>query len=200
MTSLFELERLDKSFFMSSTISVAKNLLGKYLIKNINGKYAGGMIVETEAYIGPYDDAAHSFGLKKTKKNEAMYEEGGTAYVYQIYGIHFCFNVVTNQKDKPEAVLIRAVQPDLGIDIMQNNRNKPINNLTNGPAKLCQALGIDLNYNKISLLSDKLFIAQKQNKQNFKIESSKRINIEYAKQYKDKLWRFYIKDNPFVSK
>ena len=185
---------------MSSTISVAKNLLGKYLIKNINGKYAGGMIVETEAYIGPYDDAAHSFGLKKTKKNEAMYEEGGTAYVYQIYGIHFCFNVVTNQKDKPEAVLIRAVQPDLGIDIMQNNRNKPINNLTNGPAKLCQALGIDLNYNKISLLSDKLFIAQKQNKQNFKIESSKRINIEYAKQYKDKLWRFYIKDNPFVSK
>jgi DNA-3-methyladenine glycosylase len=200
MIFLSELERLDKQFYLQNALDAARNLLGKYLIRKIDQSYAGGMIVETEAYLGPHDDAAHSYNFKKTKRNEAMYEEGGIAYVYKIYGIHFCLNVVTNKKDKPEAVLIRAIQPEIGIEMMQLNRQRVINNLTNGPAKLCQALGIDLRFNKKSLLGDDFFIAQSKSPKTIDIEASKRINIDYAAHFRNKLWRFYIKNNRFVSR
>ncbi len=199
MISSLELEKLDKDFYMNDAVSVAKNLLGKYLVKNTPEGFIGGIIVETEAYVGPQDDAAHSYNFKKTKRNEAMYEEGGTAYVYRIYGIHHCLNVVTNKKDMPQAVLIRAIEPAFGIDIMRKNRNKNVELLSNGPAKLCEALNIDLSYNKTSLLSDYLFIAKGANKA-VDIISTKRINIDYAKNYKDKKWRFIVKNSKFLSK
>lgn len=199
MISLLELEKLDKDFYMDSAVSVAKNLLGGYLLKNIDGKYTGGMIIETEAYMGEEDDAAHSYKLRKTKRNEAMYEEGGTVYVYMIYGMHYCLNVVTNKKNRPEAVLIRAIQPLFGIETMQKNRKTDIKNLTNGPAKLCKALNIDLKLNKKSFTSNNFFIAKSRKESYLDIVATKRINIDYAKQCRDKLWRFIIKDNPFVS-
>ncbi len=200
MISLSELERLEKEFYMQDTLIVAKELLGKYLVKKTKNGIIGGMIVETEAYIGPMDDAAHSFNFRKTKRNEAMYEEGGIAYVYQIYGMHHCLNVVTNKKDNPEAVLIRAIEPIFGIENMQKNRKTDIKNLTNGPAKLCKAMDIDKRYNKHSFLSDDFFIAQTQTQQQFEIGQTKRINIEYATNYKNKPWRFIIKNNPYVSR
>ncbi len=199
MISSLESERLDKGFYMKDAVSVAKNLLGKYLIKNTDKGFIGGMIVETEAYMGPQDDAAHSYNLRKTKRNEAMYEEGGAAYVYFIYGMHYCLNIVTNKRDIPQAVLIRAIEPRFGIDIMLKNRNTDLRNLTNGPAKLCGALNIDLSYNKISLLSDRLFITQGEEIKG-DVTSTKRINIEYAKGYKDKPWRFIVKNSKFLSK
>ncbi len=199
MISLSELEKLDKNFYMNSALFVAKNLLGKFLLKNIGDRYAGGMIVETEAYMGEQDDAAHSYKLKRTKRNEAMYEEGGNTYIYMIYGMHYCLNVVTNKKDRPEAVLIRAIQPLFGIEIMQQNRKTDIKNLTNGPAKLCKALNIDLKFNKKSLTSNDFFIAKDKKEPYLDIVATKRVNIDYAKQCKDKLWRFIIKNNPFVS-
>ncbi len=200
MISLLELEKLDKDFYIENALDVAKRLIGKYLIKNTPKGYIGGMIVETECYMGPEDDAAHSYNLKKTKRNEAMYEEGGISYVYQIYGMHYCLNVVTNQKNIPQAVLIRALEPVFGINIMKQNRNTDIKNLTNGPAKLCKALNIDLTYNKESFLKNRLFIAKaKKDNNQFDIVATKRINIKYAKHYKDKPWRFIIKNNMFVS-
>jgi len=199
MISSLESEKLDKDFYMKDAVSVAKNLLGKYLIKNTDEGYVGGMIVETEAYMGPKDDAAHSYNLKRTKRNEAMYEEGGVTYVYFIYGMYYCLNIVTNKPNIPQAVLIRAVEPKFGLNIMIGNRNTDLKNLTNGPAKLCRALDIDLSYNKVSLLSDKLFITQGEEVKN-KIVSTKRINIEYARNYKDKPWRFIVKNSKFLSR
>ncbi len=194
-----ESERLDKGFYMEDAVSVAKNLLGKYLIKNTDKGFIGGMIVETEAYMGPQDDAAHSYNLRKTKRNEAMYEEGGVAYVYFIYGMHYCLNVVTNKRNIPQAVLIRAIEPKFGIDTMIKNRNTDLKNLTNGPAKLCRALNIDLRCNKVSLLSDRLFITKGEEIKG-DIISTKRINIEYAENYKDKPWRFVVKNSKFLSR
>ncbi len=194
-----ESERLDKGFYMEDAVSVAKNLLGKYLIKNTDKGFIGGMIVETEAYMGPQDDAAHSYNLRKTKRNEAMYEEGGVAYVYFIYGMHYCLNVVTNKRNIPQAVLIRAIEPKFGIDTMIKNRNTDLKNLTNGPAKLCRALNIDLRCNKVSLLSDRLFITEGEEIKG-DIISTKRINIEYAENYKDKPWRFVVKNSKFLSR
>lgn len=199
MISLSELEKLDKEFYMNNALYVAKHLLGKYLIKNTPHGYIGGLIVETEAYMGPQDDAAHSYNLKRTKRNEAMYEEGGATYVYKIYGIHHCLNVVVNKKNVPQAVLIRAIEPLFGVEIMKSNRNTSVNNLTNGPAKMCKALNIDLNYNKTSILSDDLFIAKGENHR-LEIATTKRINIDYAEKFKNKPWRFIVKNNRFVSK
>ena len=200
MTSLSELEKLDRDFYLNDALYVAKSLIGKYLIRKIDGRYAGGIIVETECYIGPFDDAAHSYQFRKTKRNDAMYEEGGIAYVYQIYGMYYCLNVVAGGKNKPEAVLIRSIEPLIGIDIMKENRKKELKNLTNGPAKLCMALNIDIESNKQNLLSDELFIAKDKEKKHFEIVETKRININYAEKYKDKLWRFIMKNNMYVSR
>ncbi len=199
MISLSELEKLKKDFYMQNGLDTARNLLGKYLIRVDNDNVMGGIIVETEAYIGPYDDAAHSYNYIRTKRVEAMYEEGGIAYIYQIYGMHFCLNVVCSSKNNPQAVLIRAIEPKIGLEHMKKNRSVDINNLTNGPGKLSKALNIDLALNRKSFLSNELYIAKTDNNSKFEIASSKRINIEYAKRYKDKPWRFYIKNNPYVS-
>lgn len=132
-----------------------------------------------------------------------MFKPGGYAYIFLIYGMYNCLNVVTNERDKPEAVLIRGIEPINGIDIIKKNRNiksEKTADLTNGPGKLCEALAIGKELNGYDLISgDQLYIKDSDEKTNFEIVSSKRINIDYAEEYRDKHWRFYIKNNPFVS-
>ncbi len=200
---------LERNFYRRSSIQVSKELLGKLLVrKNDNGLLIG-KIVEVEAYMGTIDKAAHSYGGKITKRNKVMYGDAGYAYVYMIYGMYYCMNVVTSCINNPEAVLIRAVEPLYGLEDMSKFRygrefnaltKKEIINLTNGPGKLCKAMNINKENNEENLCSDELFIAEDPNRQDFDIVESKRINIDYAEEAKDFLWRFYIKDNPYVSK
>lgn len=200
------MERLQRSFFQRDTITVAKELLGKVLVHEIGGVKLGGKIVETEAYLGVEDKAAHSYGGRRTDRVEIMYGEAGFAYVFVIYGMHFCFNVVTREKGTPQAVLVRALQPCYSLDDISINRfNKTyeeltktqIKNLTNGPGKLCRALNINKSLNGEDLCGEVLYIED--NNDNFQIVTSRRVGIDYAEEYKDKPWRFYIADNPYVS-
>lgn len=200
------MDKLVRNFFERDTIVVAKELLGKILVHEVDGKKIAGKIVETEAYLGVEDKAAHSYGGRRTKRVEVMYGEAGFSYVFVIYGMHFCFNVVTREKGVPQAVLIRALEPCYGIDSICHNRfKKPyeeltktqIKNLTNGPGKLCSALSISKSLNGEDLCGETLYIEEGNNA--FEIVTSKRIGIDYAEEYKDKPWRFYIKDNANVS-
>lgn len=189
------MKKLNYNFFNRNTTKVAKELLGTFLVlKTSKGKLIG-KIVETEAY-HEKDPASHSFrGI--TPRNKPMFGPPGFAYVYFTYGMHYCFNVVTERTGKAGAVLIRAVEPISGIPIMQKNRKMlKLKNLTNGPAKLTQAFGIDKKFNEIDLIKNKLNIYTV-GKINFKIARSKRIGISTGA---NALLRFYIKDNPFVSK
>jgi len=189
-------KRLDRKFYNRSTLKVAKELLGKYLVIEKNEIYVSGKIVETEAYIGPDDPASHAYrGL--TPRNKVMFGEPGYAYVYLTYGMHHCLNFVTERKGFPAAVLIRALEPADGIEILRKRKKaKDLINLTNGPAKLCQALGIDRTLNGVDLCSDIIYVEDRGNKPT-KIVSTSRIGI---KEGKDKKWRFYIENNGFVSK
>jgi len=189
-------KRLNRKFYNRSTLKVAKELLGKHLVIEKDGNYVSGKIVETEAYIGPDDPASHAYrGL--TPRNKVMFGDPGYAYVYLTYGMHHCLNFVTERKGFPAAVLIRALEPADGIEIMKKRRKaKDLINLTNGPAKLCQALGIDRALNGADLCSDIIYVEDRGDKPT-KIVSTSRIGI---KEGKDKKWRFYIENNEFVSK
>jgi DNA-3-methyladenine glycosylase len=197
-TSNFDLsKKLNLDFYLQPTLKVAKNLLGKIVVRKIGKNILAGKIVETEAYIGENDPACHAFG-GMTPRNKIMYLQGGHAYVYFTYGMHYCFNVVTEREGFPSAVLIRAVEPIEGIELMKKFRQtKDIYNLTNGPAKFCQAFKIDKSLNGASLLGDEIFIIESNDNLNFKIGRSSRIGIKSAL---DKKWRFFIIGNPFVSK
>jgi DNA-3-methyladenine glycosylase len=182
-------KKLSREFYLRDTIVVAKDLLGKYLVYNRNGKTLIGMIVESEAYKGN-DPASHAYS-GKTERNSAMFMQGGHLYVYLTYGIHYCANVVTESEGYASAVLIRAVEPLEGIEVMKKNRKiLDINNLTSGPAKFCQAFGITTQQNKLDLTLDTIFCAESDIK-NFKINKSSRIGVTKAT---EKLWRFFIKD------
>jgi len=188
--------KLPKDFYLRSSIIVAKELLGKILVRKKGRKVYSGIIVETEAYTGRNDPAAHSFS-GKTNRNEVMFNEGGACYVYFTYGSHYCVNVVTEAKDIPHAVLLRGIEPIEGIGFMLKNRNTDNQyNLTNGPGKLTKAMEIDFSLNGESLEDDKIFIAEASAKNNLKIIKSKRIGIT---KNPDKLWRFYLDNNAFVS-
>lgn len=211
---MFKLKRLRPSFFSKDTFWLAKNLLGKYLARKDGKNTLIAKIVETEAYYGPKDKASHA-SRGKTERTKIMFDRPGLAYIYLVYGMYYCFNIVTESKDFPAAILIRAVEPIAGISQMQKNRhlNKKlivpmpnaqcqIPNLTNGPAKLCQALNIDKELNGHNLITSKLLYLAENPKEKIKssqIQSAKRVNIDYAGHYKHKLWRYYIKNNPFVS-
>ncbi|KNF09986.1 putative 3-methyladenine DNA glycosylase [Gottschalkia purinilytica] len=200
--------KLDRKFYNRDTIEVAKDLLGKLLVYQVDNKKLIGKIVETEAYMGPIDKAAHSYGGKRTPRVEVMYGKPGVAYIYLIYGMYNCFNVVTREEGRPEAVLVRALEPVEGLDEMALNRfkkpynelnKKQIKNLTNGPGKLCMAFNIDRSLNKEDLCENKIFIKKQEFEEKFDIIHSKRIGIDYAEEAKDYLWRFYIKGNEYVS-
>jgi DNA-3-methyladenine glycosylase (3mg) len=199
--------KLDREFYNRDTVLVAKELLGKILVHEINGQKLSAKIVEAEAYMGITDKAAHSYGGRRTSRVEIMYGKPGFSYVFIIYGMHYCFNTVTREEGTPQAVLIRAVEPIDGVDLMAHNRfKKPYNqlaksqikNLTNGPGKLCGALLIDKGQNGEDLCGDKLYIEEGDHKK-FNIISAKRVGIDYAEEAKDYPWRFYIEDNKYVS-
>lgn len=201
------MNKLNKSFYERDAIVVAKELIGKYLVHNYNGRKLVGKIVETEAYMGAKDKAAHSYNYRRTKRNEVMYGPAGHTYIYLIYGMYYCFNIVTNNSDNPQGVLIRALEPIAGIEEMAYNRYKQplsalkkaeVYNLTSGPGKLTQALQITKEHYGTNLLSDKIYVLNSNDK--YEIKTSPRINIDYAEEAIHYPWRFYIKGNNFVSK
>jgi DNA-3-methyladenine glycosylase len=202
-----KMKKLVREFFNRDSIVVAKDLLGKVLVHESGRQRISAMIVETEAYMGIVDKAAHSYGGRRTSRVEILYGEPGFSYIYMIYGMYYCFNIVTNEKDKPQAVLVRAVEPMEGIEFMSQNRyglsyslitKNQRRGLTNGPGKLCQALGLDRTYNGIDLCGDELYLEEGNSKE-FSIVSAKRIGIDYAEEAKDFLWRYYIENNEYVS-
>jgi DNA-3-methyladenine glycosylase len=195
--------KLPREFYTrSNVVTVARHLLGKLLVvPTSTGQRVSGIIVETEAYRGPQDRAAHSYGGRRTKRTETMYGIGGTAYVFFVYGMYNQFNVVTSAADSPHAVLIRAVEPVDGIELMRRRRRgQNDHNLTNGPGKLCIALGIDRRLDNADLLGNRVWLEQTANIPARKIASGPRVGIDYAEEWVEKPWRFWIRDNPFVSR
>ena len=186
-------------------VAIAKELLGKIIVTKFNGITTSGRIVETEAYIGITDKASHTFGGKRTARNEHMYAAAGTAYVYICYGVHHLFNVVTNEKNIPDAVLVRAVEPLQGINTMLKRTKKNIldNTLTKGPGNAAKALGISKDDSGLNLLGNKIFICEDKRVNDFLsddlIDSSKRIGVESAGAAALLPYRFYVKGNKFVS-
>ena len=189
--------KLTKKFFQRKTEIVAKELLGCFIFTNINNSLTGGKIVEVESYYGFDDPANHGF-RGKTSKNEVIFREGGYIYVYLNYGIHYLLNISTESENYPSSVFIRAIEPLYGIEIMKRRRGTDnISNLTNGPAKLTKALGIDISFNGLAIDSDKIFIQKKNNQFSFEIVKTYRIGISKGKNL---LRRFYIKNSKFISK
>ncbi len=194
---------LPLKFYQSDTSKVARELLGKRLCRVKDGKLTSGIIIETEAYLGLKDLACHSFGGKRTPRVESMYLPGGHAYVYFIYGIHFCFNVVTQNIKKPEAVLIRALWPVDGKEIMFERRKaKKEKDLCSGPGKLCQALAIGRECNMLLLNSSELWIEDDISFAKIKhhIQKSARVGIDYAGEAKDWPLRFFVDPKNLVAK
>ena len=192
-------KRLNREFFSRNTITVAKELIGKYLIRETENGTIVGEIIEVEAYLGTEDKACHSYNYKKTKRTKVMYEKPGTFYVYLIYGMYHCLNVITEPEAIPCAVLIRQVYPIDGIELMIENRKnrvgKNFKNLTDGPGKLCMAYNItkDEFNGKDSCVNDsKLFFAYNEKVFDKTIVALKRIGIDYAEEDKDKLLRFKL--------
>jgi DNA-3-methyladenine glycosylase len=196
--------KLPASFYQrNDVVAISRELLGKYLFTFIDGELTGGYIVETEAYNGIIDRASHSFGNRLTPRTQTMYLQGGIAYVYLCYGIHEMFNVVTSVEGQPHAILVRAIQPTDGIDIMLYRREmlavKP--NITSGPGSVAKALGISRKINGISLQSDTLWIEDRDiiiPEDN--IAAVPRVGVAYAKEDALLPYRFYIKGNTYVSK
>ena len=188
------------SFFAKDAKHVARSILGDYIVVKKGKTTLVGKIVETEAYLGIKDDASHSFKGKVTERNKILYNKGGIVYIYLIYGKLYCFNIVVSKKGDPQAVFIRALEPIEGISYMKRKRAvKKEKDLTNGPCRWTQGLGITKNILGESICSDSMFIARNNSKK-FKITAKKRIGVDYASKGKDLKLRFYIKDNPFVSK
>jgi len=184
-------DRLKREFYTRDTLLVAKELLGKYIVRKIGERFLVGKIVETEAYIGPKDKASHSYQWKVTKRNLAEFLEGGHIYIYLCYGMYWQLNITTSKIGTPECVLIRAIEPI--------NKFK-IKNLTNGPGKLCKWIKLDKSFYGEDLVTSKRVWLEKGEKiLASKIVATKRIGIDYAGPWKHKPWRFYIKNNPFVS-
>lgn len=194
---------LQREFYQRDTLSISKDLLGKILVNESSQATTAGRIVETEAYLGPEDKAAHSSGGHRTARNEVMFGQKGHAYVYFIYGMYYCFNITAGNKlGKPEAVLIRALEPVAGEDIMAKRRGakqKKTVNLTNGPSKLCMAMNITKSQNKTDLTAPPLYIKNAAPVPQENIVETTRIGVDYAGEWKNKPWRFYIKGNKFVS-
>ena len=186
----------------NNVVRVARNLLGKQLWTNFNDVLTAGKIVEVEAYCGATDRACHAFPNKRTPRTQIMYEGGGVAYVYLVYGMHHLFNIVTNVEGSADAVLIRAIEPVTGEDFMMDRRNVNQSNklLTGGPARLTQALGITVEHNKTDLQSEQIWLTEGKSYADSDIFISTRIGVEYAGADALLPWRFHIKDNKYVSK
>lgn len=192
-------KRLSIDFFTGSdVVAISRELLGKFLITQIDGQRCGGMIVETEAYAGITDRASHAYKGRKTSRTGVMYRRGGLAYIYLVYGIHHLFNVVTNTEGIPDAVLIRAIEPTDNLPLM--NQRYPHHRLTAGPGRLTRALGITTALNGESLIDGRIWLEDRGmmiNPQD--ITSGPRIGVAYAGEDAARSWRFCIRDHPWVS-
>ena len=194
--------KLKRAFYTRDVLIVANELLGKVLIKKDGNKRFSGRIVEVEAYDGRTDQAAHTF-IGKTKRNEIMFNKGGYLYVYLSYGVHYCCNVVTGTKGIGTAVLIRALEPLEGVNMMIRNRfgkyklvGKELTQLTNGPGKVCKSFGISKNHSGVDLTKDRIYLEDALLRRNEEIGVSKRIGITKSIHLP---WRFFIKNNPYIS-
>lgn len=203
MKKTLKTTKLGKNFYKRELLTVAKELLGKKIVKKEGNRILSGLIVETEAYDGKIDEAAHSF-KGRTPRTEIMFKEGGYFYVYFTYGAHHCCNVVTGDEGHGTAVLLRAVEPVDGIDTMAFRRfgrrkitEKEKFNLTSGPGKLCQAFKIDRSFSGLDLTGEKMFLVNGKKIKEDEIGVSKRIGITRSV---DLPWRFFIKNNPYLSR
>jgi DNA-3-methyladenine glycosylase len=196
--------KLTRDFYTRrNTLLVARQLLGKRLVVPApDGARVSGLIVETEAYMGPLDKASHAYNNRRTRRTETMFAQGGTAYVYFIYGMYFQFNVVTGAAETPHAVLVRGVEPDEGQEWMRVRRPvKRDRELTSGPGKLCMAMGIDRTFDGEDLLGERIWLEDVGRRvKTANIVAGARVGIDYAAEYVDKPWRFWIKDNQYVSR
>ncbi len=196
--------KLPEAFYLGTdVVAISKSLLGKYLFTCIDGVTTGGYIVETEAYNGIVDKAAHSYGNRLTPRTQTMFMQGGIAYVYLCYGIHEMFNIVTSTEGHPTAILIRAVHPTEGIEAMQVRRNMPVlkPTITAGPGSVAKALGISRNINALSLQSDTLWLEDRGlNFTDDQITIGPRIGVAYAAEDALLPYRFYVKGDVYVSK
>ena len=197
------LSKLDHSFYDRKDVTrIARELLGKILVTKFNGMVTSGRIVETEAYAGAGDKASHAYGNRRTARTEVMFGKPGTAYVYLCYGIHHLFNVVTNKTDIPHAILVRAVDPLDGVDsmLLRTGKSKLDHTLTRGPGNVSRALGIFTYHTGTSLLSEELFIATDGSKlKASQVITTTRIGVDYAAEDSLLPYRFFVKDNPYVS-
>lgn len=193
---------LKREFYIRDSVVVAKELLGKILVNETSEGITAGKIVETEAYKGPEDQASHSYGNKRTPRTETMFGPKGHAYIYLIYGLYCCFNVTSGAViGKPEATLIRAVEPLKGLDLMMKRRGPTgqRKNIASGPGRLCIAMGISKTHNGIDVCKPPFYIEANSMVDSANIVETSRIGVDYAADWKDMPWRFYIKNNPFVS-
>ena len=191
--------KLSRSFYEQSTIDVAKQLLGKFLVHRYANATLVGRIVETEAYLGPHDLACHA-AKGRTKRTEVMFGAAGHAYVYFIYGFYNMLNLVTETKDYPAAVLVRAVEPVRGIEQMkQNRKTELLRNLASGPGKLCQAFAIDRSLNGKDLCGKVLYLEDR-GEPTPEFDATPRIGVDYAGTWKDRPLRFIVRDSKFVSR
>jgi DNA-3-methyladenine glycosylase len=200
--------RLRRSFFEQDPLEVGESLIGMELGSDLSKGACGGLIVETEVYVGPEDRASHAWNARRTPRTEVMFGPRGHAYVFQIYGAHYCFNIVVGAGRVPAAVLIRALRPAFGLEIMAENRSLssvPANlrQLTSGPGRLAQALGINRNANGLDLCQAPLWIRRSKVGRRLVavhgIRSGARINIDYAGDWAKRNWRFTLSEDPFVS-
>jgi DNA-3-methyladenine glycosylase len=195
--------KLNKDFFLQEdVVQAAKSLLGKKIFTRFEGEITGGIIVETEAYRGVDDRASHAFPMKRTLRTETMFMEGGQAYVYLCYGLHHLFNVVTGREGNPDAVLIRAIEPIYGLAEMQKRRGPKIKGIkiSSGPACLTMALAIDSSINKTNLCnSDCIWLEEGLQVTESEIAETTRVGVGYAGEDANRLWRFYLKNNLWVS-
>ncbi|MFC7373276.1 DNA-3-methyladenine glycosylase [Fictibacillus iocasae] len=198
------------SFFSQPTLQLAQSLIGMELVHESKEGITSGIIVETEAYMGPEDRAAHSYGGRRTKRTEVMFDQPGSIYMYFIYGMHVCFNIVSGPPGKPEAVLIRALEPVSGIALMEKRRYsswkrspaqaRKIMHLTSGPGKLCQAMGLGLELYGSKMNKGPVFLKENKKIPASMIEAGPRINVHYAGEAAEYPWRFWLRGSPYVSK
>jgi DNA-3-methyladenine glycosylase len=196
-------QKLPRQFYLQPTLRVARKLIGKYLIREIGRTHLIGKIVEVEAYLGSKDPASHAF-RGQTPRNEVMFRQGGHMYVYFTYGMHFCSNVVTEAEGIGHAVLLRAVEPVHGMEIMARNRALTVQSevdarqLCSGPAKLCEAFAITRGENAIDLCGKQMWIAEDiVDRKRQPVHTSSRVGITRGREH---AWRFYARDNPYVSR
>ena len=196
--------KLKEEYYLNEdVVSLAKDLLGKILYTKIDDEITAGIIVETEAYFGVKDKASHAYGGRRTNRTETMYSNGGIAYVYLCYGMHNLFNIVSSKENDPHAVLIRGIEPLVGIDIIEQRRNMPHTKgaISAGPGSAAKALGIDKTFNAKNLTGDEIWIEDHGIRYlDEDIAATPRVGIAYAKEHALLPWRFFVKGNKYVSK